>query len=384
MSDTFFPATRSLYIHWPFCPYKCHFCPFVAIASHDQFMERYNKALIKEIQTFCLQYPSKLALDTIFLGGGTPSTWPDTLLLDTFGTLNNVLVFEEDIEITIEVNPGTVKKPQLMLWKSIGINRLSIGVQSLKDAVLNNLNRKQSAQDVFWVLQEASALFDNISVDLILGLPGVSVDEWKDLLAQVVTWPIKHVSIYFLTVHEETPLYFRVQKKEICLPPDDSLVELYQWSIDFLAQHGLMQYEISNFAKEEYESRHNKVYWERKAYKAFGLGACSFDGQSRYQNQKNLMKYMHDIEHDESVTIFSETLTQEQIYLEKIMLGLRKKEGIDLHDIMQPLDSGQKEKIVGTIELLQENNFLKRENNRIVLTPVGLAVQNDIAIRLSL
>jgi len=384
MSDTFFPATRSLYIHWPFCPYKCHFCPFVAIASHDQFMERYNKALIKEIQTFCLQYPSKLALDTIFLGGGTPSTWPDTLLLDTFGTLNNVLVFEEDIEITIEVNPGTVKKPQLMLWKSIGINRLSIGVQSLKDAVLNNLNRKQSAQDVFWVLQEASALFDNISVDLILGLPGVSVDEWKDLLAQVVTWPIKHVSIYFLTVHEETPLYFRVQKKEICLPPDDSLVELYQWSIDFLQQHGFMQYEISNFAQGGYESRHNKVYWERKAYKAFGLGACSFDGQSRYQNQKNLMKYMHDIEHDENVTIFSETLTQEQIYLEKIMLGLRKKEGIDLHDIMQPLDSAQKEKIVGTIELLQENNFLKHENNRIVLTPMGLAVQNDIAIRLSL
>jgi oxygen-independent coproporphyrinogen III oxidase len=384
MSDTFFPAARSIYIHWPFCPYKCHFCPFVAIASHDQFMERYNKALIKEIQKFCFQNSSKLTLDTIFLGGGTPSTWPDNLLLDTFDTLNNVFVFERDSEITIEVNPGTVTKPQLMLWKSIGINRLSIGVQSLKDTVLNNLNRKQSAHDVFWVLQEASALFNNISVDLILGLPGVSADEWKDLLAQVVTWPIKHVSIYFLTVHEETPLYFRIQKKEFSLPPDDSLVELYQWSIDFLQQHGLLQYEISNFAREGYQSRHNSVYWDRKAYKAFGLGACSFDGQSRYQNQKNLMKYMHDVEHDASVIVFCETLTPEQTYLETIMLGLRKKEGIDLHDIMQPLTSVQQEKVAATIELLQTNNFLQREDNRIVLTPMGLAVQNDIAIRLSL
>ena len=296
MSYNVSAQTRSLYIHWPFCPYKCHFCPFVAIAGQDQFMERYHKALIKEIGAFAEQYPSKLALDTIFFGGGTPSTYPDHLLLDTFGTLKNMFIFDERSEVSVEVNPGTVRSEQLHLWKSLGINRLSIGVQGLKDSVLNSLNRKQSQKDVFWVLDQASLLFDNISVDLILGLPGVSADEWKELLAQAVTWPIKHVSIYFLTVHEETPLYFRVKKNEIALHTDEHMVELYQWTVAFLADHGFDQYEISNFAKNGFQSRHNTVYWERKPYKGVGLGACSFDGESRFQNQKNLMKYMTDIE----------------------------------------------------------------------------------------
>ena len=379
-----FASTKSLYIHWPFCPYKCHFCPFVAIASHDAFMERYNKALQQEIALFAGEISSKIPLDTIFLGGGTPSTWPDNLLLDTFGTLRKTFDFFEQCEITIEVNPGTVRIEQLELWKSIGINRLSIGVQSLKDSVLNNLNRKQSKEDVFWVLNAAQKTFDTISVDLILGLPGVNDDEWKDLLNTVVQWPIVHVSIYFLTVHEQTPLYFRVQKKDIELITDECLVDLYYWSIEFLAQHGFAQYEISNFSKLGCQSKHNTVYWERKPYKGFGLGACSFDGASRFSNQKNLMKYMHDIEQKKDVIVFSETLTESQIYLERIMLGLRRVEGIALDEITKSLSEKQREEIEKTVTMLQENKFLNKIQNRIVLTPAGLAVQNDIAARLAI
>ncbi len=376
--------TRSLYIHWPFCPYKCHFCPFVAIASHDQFMEKYQEALMKEIEQFAKACPSKLALDTIFLGGGTPSTWPDTLLLDTFGRLRDMFAIGEHTEVTIEVNPGTVRLEQLALWKSLGINRLSIGVQSLKDSVLNNLNRKQSKEDVFWVVREASALFPNISIDLILGLPGVSHEDWKELLATIVTWPIVHVSIYFLTVHEETPLYFRVKKQEIDLIADDAMVELYQWSIEFLEKHGIMQYEISNFAKEGYKSKHNSVYWDRKPYKGLGLGACSFDGISRFQNQKNLMTYLKDMALGTDVTIFAETLNENQAFLEKVMLGLRRADGISTQELFESLTHEQQQTMSDTIQMLREHNFLRKKEDRIILTAAGLAVQNDIAARLSL
>lgn len=347
-------------------------------------MEQYHNALKKEIDLFARHYHEKIPLDTIYMGGGTPSTYPDHLLLDMFGRLKDVFVFDNTSEITIEVNPGTVRKEQLALWKSMGINRLSIGVQSLKDKLLKKLNRHQSAQDVYDVLDSASQHFENLSVDFILGLPEVSSDEWKDLLQKAVTWPIKHISIYFLTVHEETPLYFGVQKKKITLPCDDEVVDLYYWSVDYLKQHGFEQYEISNFAKPGFQSVHNTMYWERKPYKAFGLGACEFDGTSRFQNQKNLMAYIHGIERSENITIFSECLTGQQIFLEKIMLGLRRTKGVPFQDLVYELGQDQKEQVMQKLIWLKENQFIIQDNDRFALTPKGLAVENDIVIKLSL
>ncbi len=205
-------AVESLYIHWPFCPYKCHFCPFVALAGHDAFMERYHKALSAEIERYAREHKSSQPLQTLFFGGGTPSTYPPHLLLDMFGTLNNVFTFASDAEISLEVNPGTVTQEKIETWKHVGINRLSIGVQSLNDGVLKRLNRHQSLADVISLFEMATPLFDNISVDMILGLPDVSVQEWKDSLLKIVQWPIKHLSLLFLTVHEDTPLYFGVKK----------------------------------------------------------------------------------------------------------------------------------------------------------------------------
>lgn len=376
-------TTKSLYIHWPFCPYKCHFCPFVAIAGQDQFMHQYHEALKKEILAFAAQMPIKQQLDTVFIGGGTPSTWPDDLLLDMSGTLKDVFIFNDQTEMSIEVNPGTVRVEQLAAWKQAGINRLSIGVQSLKDSVLSNLNRKQSNADVFWVLEQASKVFENISVDLILGLPGVSEQEWKELLAQAVTWPIKHISVYFLTVHEETPLFFRVKKNEINLHTDDHMIDLYEWTVAHLAAHGFAQYEISNFSKEGYRSRHNSMYWERKPYKGFGLGACSFDGNARFQNQKNLMKYLHAITEGQDHLQFRETLSPAQVHLEKVMLGLRKSEGITMAALTEHLSGDQKKSLLSTVRDLQENKYVHKRDDRIILTPAGLGVQNDIAARLS-
>lgn len=347
-------------------------------------MERYHQALIKEIEIFAKNYSKKLPLDTIYMGGGTPSTYPDHLLLDTFGILNNVFDFGPSTEISIEVNPGTVRIEQLALWKSLGINRLSIGVQSLKDNTLKKLNRHQSASDVFRLLDQAKDIFENLSTDFILGLPEISTDEWKDLLHQAVAWPIKHMSIYFLTVHEDTPLYFGVKRKKITLPCDDEIVDLYYWSVDQLAKHGFEQYEISNFARTGYQSRHNSMYWEHKPYKAFGLGACEFDGSGRHQNEKNLMRYIERIERGENITIFSETLTPEQIFLEKIMLGLRRSIGIKYAELMAGLGHVQMQQLSEKISWLQENHFIVECDGSLLLTPKGLAVENDIVIKLSL
>ena len=225
-----------------------------------------------------------------------------------FDTLKEFFIFEKNIEITLEVNPGTVRFEQLALWKKLGINRISIGVQSLNDSVLQKLNRLQKATDVYSLLDKAPDYFDNISVDVILGLPGVSTIEWEALLAKVVTWKITHVSMYVLEVHDSTPLFFNVKSKKVTLPCDDDVVDAYYWSRKFLAKHGFNQYEISSFARNGNESRHNTTYWERKPYRGFGLGACSFDGISRLQNEKNLIKYLESIENNTYEPVFAETI----------------------------------------------------------------------------
>lgn len=355
----------------------------MALSGHDQFMERYHRALTKEINIFADRCPEKLEIDTLYMGGGTPSTYPDKLLLDTCGILNTRYKLMPGYEFSLEVNPGTVRLEQISLWNEFGINRLSIGVQGLKDSVLKKLNRHQSAKDVTWVIENAHGTIENLSIDLILGLPDVSVDEWKAMLKEIVSWPIKHISVYFLTVHEGTPLFFGVKKKTVSLPCDDEVVDLYYWTVDHLAQHGFMQYEISNFAKPGYESKHNTVYWEHKPYKAFGIGACEFDGIGRFQNQRNLMLYLEAIEKGESVTMYAESLNPEQLLLERLMLGLRRTKGVSFTELTQEQPPLKIKELAERMAFLQENGFIVAHDGKLSLTPKGLAVENDIIARLT-
>lgn len=375
-------ATHSVYVHWPFCPYRCHYCPFVALAGQDQHMHEYHRALVAEIEHFGKQAGKRDQLQTLFFGGGTPSTYPSELLLDTFGILSKVFDFQETIEVTIEVNPGTLTKEKLAVWKQAGINRLSVGVQSLKDGVLHELNRMQRVQDVYTLLDIAPEYVSNISVDLILGLPSVTQEEWKKYLQEIVTWPIKHISIYFLTVHEDTQLYFKIQKEQIKLPPEEQVVSLYYWTRDILMKHGFFQYELSNFAKPGYESRHNSVYWDRKPYKAFGLGGCSFDGTHRLQNEKNLLKYMQKVHAQESITVFNETLTEKQIYLEKIMLNLRRSKGVLWQELNAELSELQQLELQQRVAVLKQEGLLHDDGQRLILTVNGLVVENQIITQL--
>lgn len=347
-------------------------------------MGRYHVALCREIEQFAQQCGRKLSIDTIFFGGGTPSTYPDDLLLDMFGTLRKNFTFDETTEVSIEVNPGTVRSEQLELWKNIGINRVSIGVQSLKDSVLHSLNRLQKAHDVTWVISHAQKQFSAISIDLILGLPGVSHDEWKEIIHTVCSWPLKHISVYFLTVHEETPLYFKVKTKKVILPTDDAMVELYYWTRDTLAFYGFEQYEMSNFARPGYHSRHNSVYWDRKPYKGFGLGACSFDGYARSQNEKILMKYLEGIEQESSIVAYVENLTKEQEHLEKLMLSLRRTKGASWELLLEDLSLHEQARFKTTMAKLIDHKFVIEYDGRLQLTPKGLVVENEIITQLAL
>jgi oxygen-independent coproporphyrinogen III oxidase len=378
-------SVHSLYIHWPFCPYRCHFCPFVALAGQDQYMQIYHDALIKEIELFVQgQSSQKERLDTLFFGGGTPSTYPNNLLLDTLSILKESFGFHEQTEVTIEVNPGTVQEMQIALWAQAGINRLSIGVQSLKDGALHNLNRLQCKKDVEQLMSYASEYIDNISVDLIMGIPDVSFEEWKEYVQKVVEWPIKHISVYFLTVHEDTRLYFNVVSGKVVLPSDDFMVTCYFWTQAFLASQGFEQYELSNFAKKGYISRHNSVYWDRKPYKAFGLGACSFDGTYRMQNEKKLMQYIEKAASAKGPIVVYEQLTTQQIRLEKAMLGFRRAKGALWNDICAELDEEGVKALRMQVDALVHEGLMICDDDVVRLTQKGLVVENQILARLGL
>jgi len=371
---------KHLYIHWPFCTFKCHYCDFVAFEQHAQFQESYHKVLLQEIDAFAIQndQAKSTPINTIFIGGGTPSLYHLPWITELFATLNQKFNLTTTTEITIETNPADIDEERLETWREIGINRLSVGVQSLNDDVLLKLNRRQRASDVQRVMRIAPKYFDNISVDMILGLPDITSDEWFATLKQIVTWPIKHISVYFLTIHEKTPLYFKVQRGDTKLIDDEAMVTLYEKTVNLLEQSGFEQYEISNFAKQGYQSTHNQAYWDRKPYKGFGVGAASFDGQMRITNDNNLSRYLDA----EARPTIQEKLTRQQEIIELLMLGLRQKKGLDLHHMVYFLNESEKKQFEHNVSTMAQAELIEKAGENIRLTLKGMALENEVIVRL--
>jgi oxygen-independent coproporphyrinogen-3 oxidase len=347
-------------------------------------MNVYNDALNKEIRLFAESVTLQSPLQTLYIGGGTPSTWPPSLLLDTFATLNNMFVFENNAEITLEVNPGTVTPEKVAAWKLSGINRLSVGVQSLNDAVLKQMGRYHTAADVERFFELTAGIFENISIDLIIGLPGIEKDEWRRQLETVVRWPIKHVSLYFLTVHEHTRLHADLQRGLYELPSEEEVLNAYEETIALLGEWGIKQYEVSNCAREGFESRHNKAYWNRVAYKSFGLGSSSFDGLRRFTATSNLTNYLEKVQQGHDVTEQSEMLTAEQIHLEHIMLGLRQIHGVAREDFLKGKSDEECALINEQIALFIDQGLLVERAGRIVATLRGFMLENHLVSKLTI
>ena len=377
------------YIHWPFCKNKCHYCDFVALEKHEEFVKEYHGALMKEMESFFKKNDQKkIPVKTVFFGGGTPSLYPLSLLEENIDQLFRYLDRSTLQEMTLEVNPEGVTHEMLKAWKKLGFTRLSVGVQVLDDKVLKNLNRLQTAQDVFKLFDKIFDYGFDVSADLIIGLPGISKKEWWKTVHTVLQWPINHISIYFLTVHENTPLAHRIHKKELSAASDDEMVDLYQKTISLLERHGLKQYEISNFSTPSKESIHNMAYWQRKSYKGFGIGAASFYDEQRHVNQKNLTSYVRQWE--EGIVVEKgrsapsiEVLTESQKRLERYMLGLRQTKGMSIKELMYQVDDPNKQRDINyDLSWLQEEGFLVVDHDRVRLTPRGMVYENEIVTKL--
>lgn len=375
---------KHLYIHWPFCESKCHFCDFVSFQNHDEFVNSYHQALCKEITRFCKDHDcNREPVQTLFLGGGTPSLYPKPLLQELFDLLHKNFDMTNMQEATIEVNPKGVTKEDLACWKRLGINRVSIGVQILADNILKDLHRKQTCKDVFDLIKIVPDYFDNVSVDLMLGLPGTDRDIWENTLKTVMSWPIQHVSIYLLMVYNKTPLFFKCKNSNMKVLHDSDVIDMYEWTVSCLQDCGFDQYEISNFAKKGFESKHNKAYWDRVAYKGFGLGASSFDGKARFVNENNLFYYIKHCNEQHGVPEgFREVLSPEQEFLEVLMLGLRQKKGVDLHDMLYFLKGEQKTDFLHGIKNLEQKSLIQNRGGRIYLTLKGMLLENEVILSL--
>jgi len=377
-----------LYIHWPFCAAKCHYCDFVAMQDHHNFSRQYHEALCNEIRSFVAARPHVrgAAIKTIFFGGGTPSLYPLPLLEELFVLLHDLFDLSGVEEISLEVNPGGQTIDHFATWKRLGINRLSVGVQVLDDEVLKRLNRPQATSEVLAFFEVAPLYIENLSADCIIGLPGVTGEVWRSSIERLLVLPLKHFSLYFLTVHENTPLYHGVKAGHITIPQDEEVLAQYRWTTERLARVGFEKYEISNFALPGCESKHNQGYWDRLTYYGFGIGAASFDGLRRCTNKKKLTGYLaHFAVPDADIDAWhtgKELLTHQQEVLEELMLGLRQRKGVGLHRMIYLCSLAQTQSFETIRDRLVVDGYLEVIDAHLRLTPQGQIIENEVIIQL--
>lgn len=382
-----FAAPQAAYVHIPFCLAKCHYCEFNSYPGMEASFAEYVRALELEIS----RVSAASRLSTIYFGGGTPTMLTAEqlhgilrLLVDRFGLI-------QDSEITIEANPGTVDSKKLSSLRNSGFNRLSLGVQSLDDAMLETLGRAHSVQDALEAYDLArKAAFDNISLDLMFALPGQNLEDWKRTLGRIVKLYPEHVSLYELSIEEGSrfaqvyaPTFnsnaYASGKPVAILPDENAKVEMYQVTIDTLTAAGYEHYEVSNFARPGYRSRHNQVYWRNEPYYGFGAGATGYVDGVRYTNLKQPEDYMKAIARGDSPVETSEIVSRETSMGETIMLALRTKEGLHLQRFKKRYDAEVLDIYPCVISQLTQTGLLEVSSQSIRLTHKGLLLTDEVA-----
>jgi len=361
----------SLYIHIPFCKSKCHYCNFVSFANKNALINDYFQALIAEMQ-FYFGNNSAIKLDTLYIGGGTPSVVEISYYKKLFYFLKNNINFAENPEITMEINPATADFEYFKTLFSLGVNRLSIGGQSFNDDFLIKINRKHNSNDIKNAINLAKkAGFKNISLDLIYGLPEQTLNDWKNSLQNAVNLEIQHISAYGLKIEPDSHFGKNIPQN---LPDDELQSEFYLQGIDFLTQNGFNHYEISNFSKKGYESRHNLTYWENNEYFGVGLAAHGYLNGERYANSEDLDNY---IKNTDKIVSKTKIELSEKIN-EEIMLALRLKKGLDVKKLKQKYGFDFEQKYSTEIKKYSEYEMLILENSVLKLTPQGFLMSNYI------
>ena len=315
-----------LYIHIPFCVAKCIYCDFLSGPADYDARERYVKALCGEIENFAKEEGRVYEVKTVFFGGGTPSVLENELMEQILSTISKNFQVKRDCEFTIECNPGTVNYDKLRLYKDFGVNRLSFGLQSADDDELKRLGRIHSFRDFLESYELALRVgFNNINVDIMSGLMNQTVESYLNTLNKVLPLKPAHISAYSLIVEEGTVFYQEELENRLDVPDEDTERLMYEDTKQLLAEHGYHRYEISNYAKEGYECRHNKGYWERTDYVGFGIGSASLIGNERFGNGEQMQEYIKDPLHTEAREAL---LTEEDEIAECMFLGLRLTAGV--------------------------------------------------------
>lgn len=364
-----------IYIHIPFCKQACHYCNF-HFATSLHYKEDLVKALLKEI-TLQKDYLDAETVDTIYFGGGTPSLLKTEEIKSILYAINETFKVKNDAEITFEANPDDITEEKLVAWKNVGITRLSIGVQSFFEADLNWMNRAHNAEQARENLQLALKYFDNITIDLIYGLPEFSNEKWKHNVDTAIALNIPHLSCYALTVEPKTPLdkMIKLNKSKDVNPDKQS--EQFLLLIKWLGETGYEHYEISNFAKPGCKSRHNSSYWQGKKYLGLGPSAHSFNGKERQWNIANNNTYINSI-NSKKIPAEKEILTETQRVNEYIMTSLRTMEGLKFENIVFT-ETITKEELLKKSQRFINSGLISIQNETLILTMQGKLLADGIA-----
>ncbi|RAZ76627.1 radical SAM family heme chaperone HemW [Planococcus halotolerans] len=370
---------KGLYIHIPFCHQICFYCDFNKVFFKDQPVDAYIDSLGKELSLWKQQGALEQPLETIFLGGGTPTSLDPRQLEKLLGYIHEYVPMTNDVEWTSEANPDELTYEKMQVLFKGGVNRLSMGVQSFDEDLLKRLGRTHSNNDVARAVEDARKVgFTNISFDLMYGLPGQTMKQWEDTLEQAFAFDLPHFSAYSLIIEPKTVFYNLMTKGKLNTVTEDLEADMYQKLMTEMNQRGLLQYEISNFAREGMESHHNLLYWDNEEYIGAGAGAHGYVQGIRYSNHGPLKKYMEPLETDERPILNSHEVPKKEQMEEEMFLGLRKTAGVSLEHFETKFGIGM-EAIYGDIlkkEIDSEN--LAIENGRVKLTHKGRFIGNNV------
>ena len=370
-----------LYIHVPFCAQKCNYCDFNSYKIEEKNQKKeYLISIKKEMELYKEDFKNK-EFTSIFLGGGTPSILNSEELTILVNSIYENFNINKDAEITMECNPGTLNKEKLETIKSLGINRLSMGLQVTQNHHLKYIGRIHTYEQFEKNYKDAIDIgINNINVDLMYSLPNQSFDEWKETLDKIIKLNPPHISAYSLILEEGTKFYDMYMNKEFELNDEETDINIYKYTIDTLSKNGYHQYEISNYAKEGYECKHNIVYWKCEKYLGLGPGASGYIENYRYSNICDVEEYNKCLHNNKKPIEEKNTLSKKDEMEEFIFMGLRMNEGINLDRFYEKFGVNFKQKHDNILDKLKNLNLIIEQNNNIMLTQRGKEISNTVFI----
>lgn len=366
-----------VYIHIPFCKKKCQYCDFPSWEGKEDLMSAYTQAIVKEIEAQEPFLAKAGPASSVFIGGGTPTVIPITQLERIIDAVRENIPLDPEAEFTVEANPGTVTLEHMTALYTMGVTRLSIGAQTFENDILERIGRIHTAQDIKDAVRWARAAgFTNVSMDLMYGLPGQTMKNLVDSIGSAMDLAVTHISVYGLQVEDGTPLKSKIEAGEITLPTDEETEAMYDYVVNNLPPYGFARYEISNFARDGFESRHNLGYWSDKPYIGFGAAAHSYWGGRRTENLRTPEEYIASIERGESPARPEEPSTPEIQMAEFCFLELRTVRGIDREQFEKRFGCTVESVYQKVIDDLKSKELLTSDEKYIRLTPKGMKLGN--------